>query len=92
MWVMDLPGWPPLPGGATSGGKRFPVSADQVTIERVLGKMHDHVLFSCKFYGASVFFNLPMLDENNRERIAEILHDNISKTLLSIGSIEIPED
>ena len=63
-----------------------------MTIEDVLGVMQDHVLFSCSFEGRSLFYDFPLLDENNREKITKILHENIGKTLLSIGSIEIPKD
>ena len=54
--------------------------------------MQDHVLFSCLFEGRSVFYDFPLLDENNREKVVEILHENTGKTLLSIGPIEIPKD
>jgi hypothetical protein len=34
MRVMDLSGWVPQPGGAFKSGDVFPMSAEQVTIER----------------------------------------------------------
>lgn len=91
MRVMDLPGWVRQPSGRTSESQIFPISADKVIIENVLGVMQDHVLFSCQFEGRSVFYDFPLLDEKNREKIVEILHENTGKSLLSIGSIEIPK-
>jgi hypothetical protein len=98
--VKNLPGWIPQPGGVISPGDTFPTHADQVTIERVLQVFKDHVLFACKFVstssgepkGRSVFYDFPMLDEKSGTKIAEILHNNLGRTLLSIGEIEIPSD
>jgi hypothetical protein len=88
--VKDLPGWIPQPGGAKSEGETFPTTADQVYIEQVIHVMDDHVIFTCKFNGRSVFYDFPLLDKKTSEKIMEILNDNRGKTLLSIGIIEIP--
>jgi hypothetical protein len=40
----------------------------------------------------SIFYDFPMLDEKTRPKIDEILTENAGKTLLSIGTIEIPSD
>ena len=97
--VMDLLGWVPQPGGAKSEGDRVP-SPDAVFIERVLKVFEDHIMFACSFIDRSTgeakarsyFYDFPMLDKKTLPKIAEILNDNIGKTLLSIGTIEISKD
>jgi hypothetical protein len=97
--VMDLLGWIPQPGGAKSRGDRVP-SADEVFIERVLKVFDNHIMFSCRFVdrstgkgeARSIFYDFPMLDEKTRPKIEEILTESMGKTLLSIGTIEIPSD
>ena len=97
--VMDLLGWVPQPGGAKSKGDRVP-RADEVFIERVLKVFDDHIMFSCRFVdwstgeavARSIFYDFPVLDEKTRPKIEEILGENTGKTLLSIGTIEIPSD
>ena len=97
--VMDLLGWVPQPGGAKSKGDRVP-RADEVFIERVLKEFDDHIMFSCRFVdwstgeaeARSIYYDFPMLDEKTRPKIKEILTENTGKTLLSIGTIEIPSD
>jgi len=93
MRVADLPGWVPQSGGPTSPGETFPITADQVTIERVIGVFGEHhFLFMCRFNDRSVSYDFPLLDAKTAAKIANILNENIGKTLLSIGTIEIPED
>jgi hypothetical protein len=93
MTVSQLPGWIPQPGGPKSEGDRFPTTADQVTIERVIGIFGEHhIVFTCKFNGRSVSYDFPLLDAKSAPKIAAILNDNIGNTLLSIGTIEIPID
>lgn len=97
--VSDLLSWAPQPGGAKAEGDRVP-HADEVYIERVVQTFEDHILFSCRFVdnaagkgGArSLFYDFQMLDAETLPKIVEILNDNIGKTLLSIGEIEIPTD
>jgi hypothetical protein len=90
--VMDLPRWPPNPGGAKSEGERSPTEPGQVTIEQVNQVMVDHVMFICSFNGRLVPYNFQMPDKKTGEKIAIILNDNRGKTLLSIGIIEIPSN
>ena len=93
MRVMDLPGWPPQSAGAFNlRSDRFPTSADQVTIEQVVAPLGDDLIFTCRFEGRFVFYNFPMLDRKTREKIVAILFENAGKTLMSIGTIEIPKD
>ena len=90
--VMDLPGWPPQSGGSTKPGDIFPISTDDVTIERVILYAHESLMFSCKFNGKSVFYNFPMLDESFAKKLATILNAHIGQKLTSIAFVEIPED
>jgi hypothetical protein len=56
--------------------------------------------FTCRFVdqsapgptARSLFYDFPMLDAETLPKIVEILGDNVGKTLLSIGQIEIPSD
>jgi hypothetical protein len=88
--VIDLPGWPPNPGGAKLEGETSPTALDQVTIERVDCVMVDHVIFISSFDGRLVPYIFQMPDKKTGEKIAKILNDNRGKTLLSIGVVEIP--
>jgi len=89
--VSDLAGWIPEPGSPFKRGDRVP-RPDEVFIENVLAPIGEHLAFSCKFEGRSIIYDFPMLDEKTRPKIVEILHENIGKTLLSIGKIQIPSD
>jgi hypothetical protein len=90
MRVMVLPGWVPLPGGFSSEGERFLTSTDRAAIERVIYVMD--VIFTSGFEGQSVFHSFLLLDLKTGKQIADILKDNVGKTLLSVEVIEIPED
>jgi hypothetical protein len=99
MRVRDLPGWVPQPGGARSTGERVP-RPNEVFIERVLQVFNDNLIFTCRFVdnfsgkpeGRSVFYSFPVLEKETLPKIAEIINQNVGKTLLSIGDIEIPSD
>ena len=90
--VMDLPGWAPQPGGATKPGSTFPVSTDEVTIERVITYATNTLLFSCKFKGDSVLYHFHQLDEKTATKVGAILHEHIGQPLTSVAHIPIPED
>lgn len=90
--VMDLPGWPPNPGGSVSGGGTFPIAIDLAVIEEVIQVMKDHVTFTCRSNGDVAPYRFQMPDTRTGEKIAKILNDNRGRSLLSIGIIEIPTD
>jgi hypothetical protein len=90
--VMDLPGWAPQPGGSTKPGDFFPTSTDDVTIENVIRYANEHLMFTCRFRGASVFYDFPMLDEMTANKIATILKGHVGQTLTSIAFVEIPTE
>lgn len=91
--VMDLPGWVPQSGGAYDPHTdKFPVAAGEVTIENVHHVMNDHVTFTCIFNGRSVSYDFFVLDAKMAKKIAKILVNNRGKSLLSIGTMEIPAD
>jgi hypothetical protein len=90
--VMDRPGWPPQPGGATKPGSTFPVSTDEVTIERVLTYATNMLLFSCKFNGDSVLYHFPQLDEKDATKVGAILHAHAGQSLTSVAYIPVDED
>jgi chemotaxis protein CheY-P-specific phosphatase CheC len=90
--IMDLPGWPPIPGGAHKPGDFFPTSTDQVTIETVLRISEGNVMFMCRFGDRSVGYHFFVADENTAKKVAAVLSGNIGETLLSIGMMELPPD
>lgn len=92
MRVMDLPGWPPQAGDAYLPGDDFPISSDEVTIERVWVYANEHLSFACKFEGKSVFYDFPLLDEKTANKVGAILSEHKDKSLSSVAYVEIPED
>jgi hypothetical protein len=90
--VMNLPGWAPQPGGSTKPGDFFPTSTDDVTIESVISFTNGHLMFTCRFTGASVFYDFAMLEEKTATRLAAILRDHVGQKLTSIAFVEIPTD
>jgi hypothetical protein len=92
MRVMDFAGWVPQSGGAYRGGDKFPISAEEVTIEKVLRVTEDHVAFTCDFGGKSVGYDFYVPDIRTAEKVAAILSANVGGTLFSIGILELPPD
>lgn len=90
--MQDLQGWPPQASGAAPKGGVFPVTLDNVFVESVIGKFHDHLLFTCKFNGDSVFYSFQNLDHEMVPKVADILSSRPGIPLLAIGPVEIPED
>jgi len=89
--VMDLPNWPPEPGGFRGRG-RNPTHPDQVTIEKVLQVVGSSVGFSCMFDGTEFTYQFNCPDDKVAKKIATILRDNAGNILLTIGTMEIPPD
>jgi hypothetical protein len=89
--VMDLPGWPPQPGGAFKGGDTFPQSTDQVTVDKYLNLVRNHVSFTCIWNGKPVGYDFTVPDEATGKKVQKILEANLGKKLFDIGFIEIPE-
>lgn len=88
--LKDLPGWVPQPCNSKAAGDTFPMTADQVTIERVIWLKDGHLVFACRFGRELVFHDFQHLDDATGELIGKILDENRGKTLLSVGAIEIP--
>jgi hypothetical protein len=95
MRVMNLPGWPPEASGTFARGGTFPMTPDQVFIERVVHTTPDVLTFACSFNDGKAaqhpLYHWRLLGDKT-QKIEKILHDNKGNTLLSIGTIEIPED
>jgi hypothetical protein len=87
--VMDLE--PPQLGTWKGAHQPAPPSWDQVTIMNVQSTK-GRINILCEFEGEQASFHYSERDERTKERVAEILTNNIGKTLLSVGMIEIPED
>jgi len=91
MKIMDLPGWVPQKGGLRLVSAVSP-SAEEVMIEDVLRVMDERVMFTCVFRGTSAGYNFRVSDRKVAEKVAAILRDNERRTLISIGTIELPPD
>lgn len=91
MRVMDLRDWPPQPGGAFTAGTIFPQSTEEVYVERFIGIMAGHIVFTCRFGGDSFSYDFPVGDEK-REKVVEIIMGNYGKRLFDVGLIKIPPD
>jgi hypothetical protein len=97
MRVMELPGWPPEAAGTFDplSGVTFAGTADTVYIERVIRATPDVLMFACSFDNGKTaqhpLYHWKVLGDNAL-KVEKILHNNIGKLLLSIGTIEIPED
>ena len=89
---MDLPNWPPIPGGAYRSEDFFPTSTDQVTVETVLRISEGYVMFICRFGDRSVGYHFFVADEKTAKNAAAVLSENVGKRLLSIGMMELPAD
>jgi hypothetical protein len=93
---MDLPGWPPEATGTFDPhrGATFAGTADSVFVERVIRATPDVLMFACSFNDGTKaqhpVYHWNLLGDN-APKVEKILHENIGKTLLSIGTIEIPE-
>lgn len=70
------------------------------TSTRVLDASNNNIVFICRFVDhskvdsepISIVYNFEMLDKDSVRKVAEILHTNEGKSLLSIGEIELPGD
>jgi hypothetical protein len=92
MRVMDLPGWPPQPGGSKTNVDTVALPPDQVTIERVVLVVKDHVLFACQAAGRSVLYDFRQLNRETSKELADILNENMGRSLQSIARMPLPED
>jgi len=91
--IKDLTGWPPQPGGAFKPGEAFPISSEQVVIERVIRVNEGHILFACRYKKDRIeYYDLFVPDEKTGEKVAKILAENIGTRLFDIGMMEIPPD
>jgi hypothetical protein len=89
---MDLSGWPPQSGGSYKPGEEFPISSEQVTVERFLLVREGHIAFTCRFNQKSVPYDFFIADEDTAAKFIKILEDNRGMRLFDMGFIEIPPD
>jgi hypothetical protein len=90
MRVRDLKNWPPEPCGAYKRSSVSP-SAEQAIIQKVLHMYDIWITFSCEFEGNDHTYDLQTHDKMTPPKLKVILENNIGKSLLSIGAIEIPK-
>ena len=90
--VSDLPNWGQGGAAAFKQGENFSVSLDKVIIESFIIGQKDCVTVAGKADGRTTFYGIGPLDEKTLRKVAKIVDDNRGQTLLSIGTMEIPED
>ena len=91
MRVRDLENWPPEPCGVFKTTVMSP-SAEQAIIQKVLHVYDIWITFSCEFEGSDHTYDFQTHDKITPPKLKVILEDNISKRLLYIGEIEIPQN
>jgi ACT domain-containing protein len=89
--VMDLPGWTPSYGSSKGHGGVAP-TIEQILIDGVSHVADNHVDFTGTSGAGPVAISFAMPDRDTAEKVAAILETNCGKPLLSIASIEIPEN
>jgi hypothetical protein len=90
MRVRDLENWPPEPCGLFKTTLISP-SAEQAIIQKVLHVYDIWITFSCGFEGNDHTYDFQTHDKITPAKLKVILEDNIGKSLLSIGEIEMPK-
>jgi hypothetical protein len=88
--VRVLPNWPPHGGGAIRGG-RAGISPERLTIGVITRIRKNEAEFSVNSNRRLVRYTQRTKSEHDVRGFAQILKDNVGKTLFSIGEIEIPE-
>ena len=90
--VGELEGWPPSVSGLAYGrGSTFVIHADRVTIAEVVRITGKHVDFDCTFEAAVLPYSFSARNEKTMGKLGAILK-NKGKSLIFIGTVEIPED
>jgi FKBP-type peptidyl-prolyl cis-trans isomerase 2 len=88
--VMDLPQWPPDSGGEFKHGDKFAISSEHVVIKEVTKVDGTKLTFTCTFNGKKLSYDYAAPSVRTAEKLAEILQNNVGKTLFSVGVIELP--
>jgi hypothetical protein len=88
--VRELPYWPPKASG-TIRGSRNTISPGLVTIGIITRIRKDEVEFTVNFNRGLVRYSQMTRNAGDATKFAQLLKDNVGKTLLSLGEIEIPE-
>jgi hypothetical protein len=89
MRVRDLENWPPEPCGVFKTSFASPLP-EQAIIQKVSHMYDIWITFICEFEGNDHTYDFQSRDKITPPRLKVILEDNIGKSLLSIGEIEIP--
>jgi len=89
--MSDLPNWGQGGAAAFKPGENFSISLDKVIIASLVIDPKGYVTVAGKVDGRTAFYGIGPLDERTLPKVAKIVADNRGQTLLSIGTIEIPE-
>jgi len=86
--VMDLPDWPPQPGGRYDGSYRVPTSEQAIlkSSERTSGSF---VTFVCEFEGKEHTYDLEVKNDELARKLEKVLRANVGKSIMQIGFLEI---
>ena len=89
--VRDLPNWPPEASGTKLHGGRTAISSKDATIRVITRIRNDQVEFTVNFNRGLVRYTQRINNGRDARGFAQVLKDNVGKTLFSIGEIELPE-
>jgi hypothetical protein len=87
---MELPGWPPEPGGTYDASYRTP-SSEQAILKTTDGVNGSSVAFVCEFEGKEHSYDLDLKNEDLAWKIEKLLRANIGKSIMQIGFLEIED-
>ena len=88
MRVLDIPDWPPQPGGAFSPAYRSP-SSEQAIVKRIEGTNRAVVTFVCGFDGNEHSYDFDARSVELAGKVAKLLQSNIGKSLMQIGFLTL---
>ena len=90
MKLRNLPGWPGGPGGAVDVTYKFPTD-EQAMLKEVMPWRGNQVTFKCEFEGKPHSYDLKVTDASLATSIEKELRENIGRSVMEIGELEIPE-
>ena len=85
---MELPGWPPEPGGTYDASYRAP-NSEQAILRRTEGVNESLITFVCEFEGKEHSYDLDVKNADLAWKVEKLLRANIGKSVLQIGFLEI---
>jgi len=90
MKILDLPDWPPEPGGSLPSSQRSP-SSGQAILKRIEGSNGSVVTFVCEFDGTEHIYDFETYSFETVEKLEKVLWSNLGKSITEIGLLDISD-